>query len=114
MREDIPSKEIQDMRIKIKQTAKAYSRILREWLNQKEIASIVRGDSHPSDYCDENMALVEAIEETTKKPFFRVMMELGVYDSNGDSNGQYYDDFVETLNKIQNLADSKGYNLSSF
>jgi len=101
------------MRIKIKQTARVYSRILREWLNRKEITSIIKGDSHPSDYCDENMALIEAIEETTKKPFYRVTMELGVYDGIGDPNGQYYDDFVETLNKIQNLAHSRGYNLSS-
>ena len=50
----------------VERMARAFSRVLREWLSDEELAGIASGES-PHDHCDANMAMHEAFVKVLKR-----------------------------------------------
>jgi hypothetical protein len=42
--------------------AAAYCQILAEWLDERQLTSVINGEAWPDDYCDGNVAMEAAFE----------------------------------------------------
>ena len=76
--------------------ADAYCQILAEWLDERQLTSVIKGEAWPDDYCDGNVAMEAAFES----------LGVPLWD---DAEEAVRDDAIIIWNDAYDIARARGF-----